>query len=97
MVFYKVYVTINNNHVKSKIVKTKPFGFMKIFEINTFFTMCIKLDTLLLGDVNENHTTIHPKMVQFQGFAKKTLIWVDTIINTGWIMICEIIDKVQNF
>jgi hypothetical protein len=51
MVFYKVYVTINNNHVKSKIVKTKPFGFMKIFEINTFFTMCIKLDTLLLGDV----------------------------------------------
>jgi len=64
MVFYKVYITINNNHAKSKIVKTKPFGFIKISNINTFFTMHIKFDTLLLGDVNENHTTIHPKMVQ---------------------------------
>jgi hypothetical protein len=65
MVFYKLYITINNNHARSKIVKMKPFGFIKISNKNTFFVMCIKLDTLLLGDVNENHTTIHPKMVQF--------------------------------
>jgi hypothetical protein len=60
----QIYITINNNHGKSKIVKTKPFGFIKICNKNTFFAMCSKLDTLLLGDVNENHTTIQPKMVQ---------------------------------
>jgi hypothetical protein len=42
----------------------KLFGFIRIFDKKTFFVMLVKLDMLLLGDVNENHTTIHPKMVQ---------------------------------
>jgi hypothetical protein len=76
VVFYKFCININSNHARSKIIKVEPFGFIGIFNKNEFFIVSIKLDTLLFGDVDESHTTIHLKMVQLKGFAKEGLVWL---------------------
>jgi hypothetical protein len=72
----KFCININSNHAGSKIVKVEPFGFIGIFDKNAFFVVNIKFDTLLFEDVDESHTTIHLKMVQLKGFAKRGLVWV---------------------
>ncbi len=96
MVIYKFYITNNSNHVGSKIAKMEPFRFIEVSQKNAFFVVRIKLDTLILGDVNENHITIHSKMVQLWGFGKKLLVWAHILINTNWKTICEVIDGVHN-
>jgi len=96
MVIYKFYIINNSNHVGSKIVKVEPFGFIEVSKKFAFFVVRIKLDTLILGDVNENHITIHLKMVQLWGFAKEVLVWAHIVINMGWKIIFEVIDGVHN-
>jgi hypothetical protein len=54
----------------------EPFGFIGIFNKNAFFVVSIKFDTLLFEGVDESHTTIHLKMVQLKGSAKKVLVWL---------------------
>jgi hypothetical protein len=62
-VFYNFCISTNSNHAGNKITKVDPFGFIGIFNKNESFVVSIKLDTLLFGDVDESHTTIHLKMV----------------------------------
>jgi len=76
VVFYNFCINTNSNHAGSEIKKVEPFGFIGVFNKNEFFVVSIKLDTLLFGDVDESHTTIHLKMVQFKGFAKEGLVWL---------------------
>jgi hypothetical protein len=49
MVIYKFYITNNSNHVRSKIVKAEPFGFIEVSQKNVFFVVHIKFDTLPWG------------------------------------------------
>ncbi len=69
VMFYKFCINTNSNHAGSKIVKVEPIGLIGMFNKNEFFVVSIKLDTFFFGDVDESHTTIHLKMVQFKGFC----------------------------
>jgi hypothetical protein len=91
----QIYITTNNNCVGNKIVKAKPFGFIRIFD-QKFIFYCVHQawHTSPWGCEWKpyNHTLEDGATL---GVVKEVLIWAHTVINMNLRVICEIIGGVH--